>query len=358
MGKRKNIERSAERIAAALESNTPTRARDTSRHQSDVLPLLAKFRLWMSASEAQTKAQVAMRRSYPITGFVGPNGGGKSLAMIATTLPSLDAGRRVLSTVRLLAEDGSPHPSYTPFVDFDQLLDAEHCDVLMDEIVGIANSRDGGKLPTPVQNLLVQLRRRDVVLRWTAPNWARADKIIREVTQAVVECRGFYPGKAAPVDPDNPGSELRVWSPKRVFQFRTFDTVDFEEWTSGKRDKLTPLGTEWFKGVGSRAFSSYDTLDAVSMVTHGEDEKKCSGCGKSKRQEYCKGHSDEELESLVALRTNEREQRRLDRVEKANQPGSDPLTEAEELFRRTLQVAGLTPPGEPNTAISRDATTV
>ena len=42
------------------------------------------------------------RRGLPIHAYVGPNGGGKSLAMVNDTIPSLDAGRPVLSTVRLI----------------------------------------------------------------------------------------------------------------------------------------------------------------------------------------------------------------------------------------------------------------
>jgi hypothetical protein len=216
--------------------------------------------------------------------------------MVHDILPSLDAGRTVLSTVRLLDGAGNPHPGYIPFTDFGQLLDAEHCDVLMDEIVGIANSRDGAKLPSPVQNLLVQLRRRDITLSWSAPNWARADKIIREVTQAVTECRGFYPGRAVGADT---ASGVRLWAPKRVFKFQTFDTAEFEEWTSGKRDKMRPLAAQWFKGPDSRAFASYDTLDSVSMVSGGADDT-CPYCDKKKRVEYCKGHTAAELAELDA----------------------------------------------------------
>lgn len=276
------------RIATALEaSSTGTRARDTSRSApgEEKLPWGAQLRLWFGTTATSGDRARARRRSYPITGYVGPNGGGKSLAMVHDTLPSLLGGRRVLSTVALLdPTTGKHHPNYVPFVDFDQLLDARNCDVLMDEVVGIASSRESQKLPAPVQNILVQLRRRDVVLRWTAPNWARADKIIREVTQSVVECRGYFPGRpTAAAD----GSSLRLWSPKRVFSFSLFDTMDFEEWTSGKRDKLEPLSREWFKGVGSLAFQCYDTMDAVSMVSHVDAEQLCSVCGHKKRVRYC-----------------------------------------------------------------------
>ncbi len=292
MGRHSQEVAALERIAAAVESNTPARTRDTSRvPRGERLPIMARLILFLGASEKASNRARAVRRSFPIRGYVGPNGGGKSLAMVQDVLPSLDRGRTVLSTVRLLDHRGRPHPAYVPFTDFSQLLDAEHCDVLMDEIVGIANSRDGNKLPSPVQNLLVQLRRRDITLSWSAPNWARADKIIREVTQAVTECRGYYPGKAGAAETD---SGVRLWAPNRVFKFRTFDTTEFEEWTVGKREKMKPLAGEWFKGPGSRAFAAYDTLDAVNMVSGGSDDT-CPYCDKRKRVEYCKGHTVDEI---------------------------------------------------------------
>lgn len=288
MGKHKtekDIATDVARIATALETQTSIRRRDTSRPLDDErLPLGARLRLWLGTTATSERVARDRRRSYPIIGYVGPNGGGKSLAMVHDTLPSLQRGRRVLSTVRLLdRETGKPHPLYVPFTDFDQLLEARNCDVLMDEVVGIASSRESAKLPAPVQNILVQLRRRDVVLRWTAPNWARADKIIREVTQAVVECRGYFPGRPQAVD----GSTLRLWAPKRVFSFSLFDTMDFEEWTAGKRDKLEPLSRQWFKGPGSDAFHSYDTMDAVSMVAYADADQQCSNCGHRRRVQYC-----------------------------------------------------------------------
>lgn len=268
---------SLRRIAASVESlSAEPRERDSGRlRPNERLPIMARFILAVGSSDARTRKAVTIARTYPIRASVGPNGGGKSLHAVRNVLPSLDRGRKVLSTVRLLdSATGEPHRAYEPFYDFEQLLDAHHCDVLMDEVTGIANSREASKLAGRVQNQLVQLRRRDMTLTWTAPNWARADKIIREVTQAVTECRGYYPAKPQADD----DGEIRLWAPRRVFRFRTFDTADFEEWTAGKRDKLDPIVSEWFKGVGSRAFASYDTLDAVTTVA-GTGDEQCETCG-------------------------------------------------------------------------------
>ena len=99
-----------------------------------------------------------LRRGYPIHAYLGTgNGSGKTLLMVHDSLPSLEAGRPVLSTVRLLdyknprqCDDptctfpGHPnhqaaHPLYIPFKDYQQLLDARDCDVLMDEVTGVAS---------------------------------------------------------------------------------------------------------------------------------------------------------------------------------------------------------------------------
>jgi hypothetical protein len=305
----KRIASSVEHLAAA-----PT-ARDTSRQpRKEQLPLRARLILWLGTTATTEARAVGMRRSFPIRAYVGPNGGGKSLAMVEDALPTLrgirwvchnpdhehtqrgitEGQRRVLSTIKLLGRDGKAHPLYDPFEDFEQLLHAEHVDVLMDEIVGIANSRDSRSLPSPVQNVLVQLRRRDVTLSWSAPNWARCEKILREVTQLVVECRGYFSGRAAAVE----GSGVQLWAPKRVFKFRAFDTIEFEEWTAGRREKVAHLNRQWFKGPGSRAFGTYDTLGGVAMVTGGDNDGRCPYCDKRLRAEYCKGHTDAEVAHL------------------------------------------------------------
>lgn len=302
----KRIAASVETIAAA-----PT-ARDTSREpQKEKLPLRARFILWLGTTATSEARSVRMRRSFPIRAYVGPNGGGKSLCMVEDVLPTLrgirwvchnpdhehtargetEGFRRVLSTIKLVDGEGKPHPLYDPFEDFEQLLHAEHVDVLMDEIVGIANSRDSRSLPSPVQNVLVQLRRRDVTLSWSAPNWARCEKILREVTQLVVECRGYFSGHGAAVE----NSGVQLWAPKRVFKFRAFDTIEFEEWTAGRREKVAALDRQWFKGPGSRAFATYDTLGGVAMVTGGDNDGRCPYCDKKLRVEYCKGHTDVEI---------------------------------------------------------------
>jgi len=276
----KDLRRIATAVEAIQQGNT---ARDTSKPTSDKLPLMGALIMAIGGGEKRTRKHTAMVRTFPIRAYVGPNGGGKSLAAVLHLLPSLRAGRTVISTVKLLDHrTGEPHRAYEEFYDFDQLVTVNHADVFADEVTGVANSRSSSSMSPRVQNRLVQMRRVDSTFSWSAPNWARGDKIVREVTQAVTECRGYFPGRA-----NVSGSGVGQWAPKRMFRFRTFDTMDFEEWSAGKRDKLEPVASSWFKGIGSQAFDSYDTMDAVSTVANASESGLCDVCDKPVRKETC-----------------------------------------------------------------------
>jgi hypothetical protein len=252
-------------------------------------------------------AKAAERRSFAIHAYCGANGGGKSLAMVHDTLPSLEAGRPVLSTVRILdyrdphycgdrvsdvCDDEfahetafgrhlAAHPLYVPFVDYRQLLEWEKGDVLMDEVTGIASSRESHAMPVQVANFLMQLRRRDILLRWTAPNYARADKVIREVTQAVTNCAGRFPV----VRYDN--GAKRTWRDRRLFKWFTYDAFDFDEFSAHKRDTIEPRTRQFFWRPGSVSETAYDTLDAVHSLGAANDAGMCMTCGGKRSVPRC-----------------------------------------------------------------------
>lgn len=231
-------------------------------------------------------AAVGRRRSVPIMAYIGANGSGKTLCAVRDSLPSLDAGRLVYSTVPLYdAATGDLHDCYRPFTAWHQLLEVEHADFIMDEISGVASSRDHNALHPEVINRLNQLRKADITIRWTAPAWARADKVLREVSQAVTDCRGYLQDRAA-----TKGAESDVlWAPRRLFRFGTYDMREFDEWSAGKRERVRPDVKEWFAGTGSRVFSSYRTLDAVERLEP-YDPRICPECGLRMREVSCKGH--------------------------------------------------------------------
>jgi len=250
------------------------------------------------------RGRVEARRHVPIHAYVGPNGSGKSLAMVRDTLDSLSAGRPVLSTVRLQdfagrspcddpgcssPRHGQPghlaaHPSFVRLGSFLDLMDAEHCDVLLDEVTGVADARESGGMPVQVRNLLVQLRRRDVVLRWTSPSFTFADVTIRRVTQAVTFSRGMMP-----VDRDG-----TLWRDRRLFLWRTFDARDIpldEQRVDAsvrlREDGVRPLVRELFWRPDSDAESAYDTSDSVATLGVANTAGMCLTCGGKRLHPKC-----------------------------------------------------------------------
>lgn len=212
------------------------------------------------------------RRGFTIHGYIGANGHGKSLAMMHDTKLSMDRGRPILSTVRVIDPvTGEDYWNYIPFRRWSQLLEFEGGDVLMDEVLGIAASEQGKSLPKEVQLLLNQLRRRDVLLRWTAPAWQRANVVLREVTQAVTVCRGYWPKY------ENHGDDSRMWGSRRLFRWTTYDAMEFTTWTDNKEAALKGKVNAWLWRPGSWAERSYDTFDSVDHVDSGEGL--CLACG-------------------------------------------------------------------------------
>lgn len=259
---------------------------------------------------AKARRKIMRRRTSSIRAYIGPNGSGKTALMVMDVLPVLEGQpwrcsnpahlhtqrgvteglRRVLSTVQLLdAATGYPHPLCDRLTEWVQVLEAEHCDILFDEVTGIAGSRESMGMPVVVQNKLNQLRRADTPMSWSAPSWARGDSIIRSCTQLVTDCRGWLPDRSLLKGPTPP-----AWLPRRLFKARSFNAVDFDEWTAAKasQDKgaVRPMKAsvrQWWWGPRSMVFSSYDTYDAVSRVGEVLDGGRCAHCGGTRRRPVC-----------------------------------------------------------------------
>ncbi len=262
------------------------------------------------------------RAAAGVSCYIGLNGSGKTATMVADLAAELDGKRwectqedhlhcdpqwddqgefagygpnavfegyvRVLSTVRLLDEDtGRLHARYERFDDWRQMEGLEHAVLCLDEITGVAHSRDGGSLPHNIMNMLMQMRKGDVRVMWSAPAWARADKLVREVTQAVTLCFGSSPVRGT-------GS---MWASNRFFRCKTYSMEDFDEWTAGRMEKLDPLVSDYWWGPTSRAFRLYNTKQKVTRIGHSNDSGVCVECGGTRRRQECSCHDYQEAKS-------------------------------------------------------------
>lgn len=273
------------------------------------------------------------RRGLPIHGLVGSNGSGKSLILAEDTRATLrgiswacsnpdhlhtaegrtHGTRRVLSTMPFITPSGAPHPLYDPLTDFSQIITAEHCDLILDEVGGAVASSTSDDIPNGVKAKLQELRRSEVVCRWTAPSWSRASKVLRETSQAVtlvqgfapvahndvVEFDGFHDIERMAVDGESleylacdiPGIHThesgRLWGARRLMFARTFDANLFDEWTTQKRQKIRPLVRSVFWRPGSAAGSSYDTFGYVEKLNQITDGGRCDHCQGRRAPKKC-----------------------------------------------------------------------
>ena len=245
-----------------------------------------------------------IRRSAPIRAYLGSgNGSGKSLMMVYDIIPSLDMGRKVLSSVRLLdyrnprpCDDpmcdfpGHPdhmaaHPNYIPWVSYQQLIDAKDTDILADEITGLASSREYSKMPAAVANKLVQLRRDNCTFSWTATNWSRCDVILRELTQTATLVLPVLKKKV----PTQPGQPPQLWRSGQLFFARTYDAALLDDFDARGADlnAMQPKAPQLMYRPGGLATTAYDTFDPVLALGDSNDLGTCITCGGKRMQQKC-----------------------------------------------------------------------
>jgi hypothetical protein len=245
-----------------------------------------------------------LRRGYAVHFYAGRNGSGKSLCAVFDTMPDLDAGKVVLSTVRLLdfrdsracddlgcscdkadeSRHRAAHPAYVPWQTWGQMLELKAGVLLADEVTGVADSMDGAGMPSQVANELAQLRRSDVVLRMTGLNFVRANKRIREATTGLTRCRSSMPVSALDED-GNP----RMWRARRLAGWQTYDaqSLPLDDITESAYDKGDRVVTVRHWIPTSPAISAYDTYDSVARIGTVTDSGRCAHCGGSRRVSEC-----------------------------------------------------------------------
>lgn len=247
-------------------------------------------------------AATKLRRSVPISGFVGANGSGKSLLAVEQLRHTLAEGRPVLSAVRLLdpaaaecehplcdvdghGEDGhaASHPGWVPLRHLSQLLDFTGGDIFLDEVGALVSSRESQSLPPQIAALLQQLRKRDARLVWTAPSWARADKILREVTMLATVCKGYGARRV-------PGLE---WRGRRLIHAVSYHAADLEEFTVASVQSPRAVNpprrvtSEWRRVLRIEATRWYDTYAEVPTLGFSSLAGTCVNCGGRRTAPRC-----------------------------------------------------------------------
>jgi hypothetical protein len=264
------------------------------------------------------KARVYMRR-VPILGIFGPNGHGKTLAMVWITMPDLDMGVPVLSTVRLTdfrdprpcdgtkiverigvarhveaCELDTPgiehwhhnaaHPAYIPCTSYAQLVAHRDGVLLLDEVTGGFSSRSSMSMPGAVMQAIMQMRKLDRVVRYSAPAWSRTDVALRQVTIGATLCTGFASASV----------EGRQWRSNRLFRWLTYDARKLDDVNEAdrqadkkrKRLKADRFCMHWAPGSG--VFDAFDTYSMADTLGGVDESGKCLKCNKVKTQEKCK----------------------------------------------------------------------
>lgn len=134
-----------------------------------------------------------------IYGFTGLNGSGKTMRAVSLVLEMAERfpDRDVLSSLPL------DTPGYVELSDWQQIVDRFYYDpetgdwevkapfiLLLDEVVGLADSRSTMRLPAHVLLLLCMFRHVDVIVVWTTIAFSFVDVRLRMVTQVVYDCEG------------------------------------------------------------------------------------------------------------------------------------------------------------------------
>lgn len=226
----------------------------------------------------------------PIAGYVGSNGGGKTLAAIVfEVMPALRRGMPVFSTVAL------DHPNVHVLSSWREIMTLEGCVLLLDDISAQLPARGSLGMPPQLLIKLNTLRHDGVRVVWTAPHWRRADVALREVTIEVTVCKGFMAdrfvrGRGVPRFRLNGARKGRVeglWRPNRLFRFQTYDATAFDEFTEYKRQKMKAIRRHWYWRPWHDEQFLYDTEAPVLIMDHVDEGGWCLACGGKQKSKMC-----------------------------------------------------------------------
>lgn len=302
---------------------------------------------WMPGFLTETEA-VRKRRGFAIMAYIGANGSGKSATCCLDTIPTLrgimwncenpdhyhtsqgvtSGVRRVLSTMRFTTPDGEAHPLWIPLTDYSQLVNFEHGDLILDEVGGAVASSTGDDIPMSVKAVLQEMRRKEVNIRWTAPSWARASKVLRECSLGVTVSQGKFAVRDSDevefigwhlmeqmnewtfqleqvmceIDGLHAHSAGRTWGSRRLFSTATYAAEQFDEWTAAKREKLKPHVRQLIWRPGHELEKAYDTHAHVNKLGQITDSGRCDHCMGYKPRRKCECGEQHETREQVRAR--------------------------------------------------------
>lgn len=302
---------------------------------------------WLPGFLSEIEA-VRKRRGFAIMAYIGANGSGKSATCCLDTIPTLrgimwncenpdhyhtsrgitSGVRRVLSTMRFTTPDGEAHPLWIPLTDYSQLVNFEHGDLILDEVGGAVASSTGDDIPMSVKAVLQEMRRKEVNIRWTAPSWARASKVLRECSLGVTVSQGKFAVRDTDdvefngwhmqelMNPDtyrleqvmceisgiHSHSAGRTWGSRRMFSTATFAAEQFDEWTAAKREKLKPHVRQLIWRPGHELELAYDTHAHVNKLGQITDSGRCDHCMGYKPRRKCECGEQHETREEVRAR--------------------------------------------------------
>jgi hypothetical protein len=200
-------------------------------------------------------------RGVPVAAVTGINGAGKTLVAVESAIADMKRGRTVYSTVPIRSAYGDS----LPIVSLRQLLTLRGCTILLDEVSVIFSSRSSQSLPPEVVAMLHTLRHTGNTVRWTAPDWMRAEVLLRGVTQALLN--------VVPLIRTQPKDD--PWPRPRLIMCGLLDT------STGKIDSppTRVLRRRFIRPKSLSSWGAYDTHADTPLLGRHLQSGKCPDCG-------------------------------------------------------------------------------
>lgn len=196
-----------------------------------------------------------------ISAYVGINGSGKTLGAIAVAIKDQrKRGRPIITNVDGLRVE---HYLVSSVQEIPAIMaKIGTCTVVLDEAGAMFPSRDGSAEHKAFRVVMQQLRKFDARLIWTAPAFARGEKIMREVTMDVILCRSGM----------TVHQQGKVWPSTRLIVQKRFDVsrLDNSAMTINRNAKAKGFGFvrtgRWQNEFDSFATTGIEVTDEMEEI--------------------------------------------------------------------------------------------